>query len=118
MKIAGARSGPDREEKTKEIESPPAEGGTEEFTRVNQTKEPEKENISELDDKSQDARVPPLILFISPEKAEQSPSPKKRKVLHLSPSSPNHNNVIDLLAREHFLRCRKQAPSLNARVQM
>ena len=96
MKIAGARSGPGREEKTKETEFPSAEGGTEEFSRVNQMKEPKKENISELDDKSQVARVPPLILFISPEKAEQSP--KKRKVLHLSEgssSSPNSNNVID-----------------------
>ena len=56
MKIAGARSGPGREEKTKETESPSVEGGTEEFTRVNQTKEPQKENISELDDKSQDSK--------------------------------------------------------------
>ena len=91
---SGDRNGLGREEKTNE--SPSAEGGTEELTRVNQTIEPKKENISELDDKSPVARVPPLILFISPEKAEQSP--KKRKVLHFSEgsSSPlNNNNVID-----------------------
>ena len=91
---SGARSGLGREEKTNE--SPCAEGGTEELTRVNHMIEPKKENISELDDKSPVARVPPLILFISPEKAEQSP--KKRKVLHFSEgsSSPlNNNNVID-----------------------
>ena len=91
---SGARSGLGREEKINE--SPSAEGGTEKRTRVNQTIEPKKENISELDDKSPVARVPPLFLFISPEKAEQFP--KKRKVLHFSEgssSSPNNNNVID-----------------------
>ena len=95
---SGVSSGPSREEKMTNSESPSAEGGTEELelTCVNQTIEPKKENISELDDKSPVARVPPLFLFISPEKAEQFP--KKRKVLHFSEgsSSPlNNNNVID-----------------------
>ena len=39
---SGASSGPGREEKMKNSESPSAEGGTEEFSRVNQMKEPKK----------------------------------------------------------------------------
>ena len=86
-------SGPGREAKTTDNKSPSTVGGTVEFTRVSKMKEPEKENISK--------RVPPLILFISPKKAEQSPSHKKRKVLNLSPSSPtNNNSLIDSLVVE------------------
>ena len=83
-------SGPGREAKTTDNKSPSTVGGTVEFTRVSKMKEPEKENISK--------RVPPLILFISPKKAEQSLSQKKRKVLNLSPSSPTNN--IDSLVVE------------------
>ena len=79
-------SGPGREAKTTDNKSPSTVGGTVEFTRVSKMKEPKKENTSK--------RVPPLILFISPKKAEQSPSQKKRKVLNLSPSSPANNNPL------------------------
>ena len=91
---SSARNGLGREEKTNG--SPFAEGGTDELTHVNQMKEPKKEKISELDDKTPVTRVPPPILFINPEKAEQSPKPKKRKVLSEGFSSfPNNNNVLD-----------------------
>ena len=95
--VGGASSGSGGKEMINDTESPSADGGTEEFTSVGMMKEPpQKKNTSELVDKCRMARVPPLIPFISPEKAAQSP--KKRKVLHLSKgsySSPNNNIVID-----------------------
>ena len=95
---SGGSSGSCGKEMITDTESSTAEGDTGEFTRLNQMKEPKKENILELVDKCQDARVPPLILFLSQEKADQSP--KQRKVLHLPPSSPNNNNDIDSLVLE------------------
>ena len=70
-------SGPGREAKTTDNKSHSTVGGTVEFTRVSKMKKPAKENISK--------RVPPLILFISPKKAEQAPSQKKRKVFLPTP---------------------------------